>query len=48
MGAVASAAVVLVAVVGMRGRGARRPDPLTVAGEATAGAGEWSPVSGIR
>jgi MFS family permease len=48
VGAVASAAVVLVAVVGMRAGTARRADPLRDVEEATARAGEWSPVSGIR
>ena len=48
VGAVASAAVVLVAAVGMRAGAARRPDPLRDVEEATARAGEWSPVSGIR
>jgi MFS family permease len=49
IGVSASAAVVVVAVVGMRGdRRARRPDPLSDVEEATARAGEWSPVSGIR
>jgi MFS family permease len=50
IGVLASAAVVAVAVVGMRGneRGRRRPDPLVDVEEATARAGEWSPVSGIR
>jgi hypothetical protein len=48
VGAVASAAVVLVAAVGMRGGAARRADPLRDVEEATSRAGEWSPVSGIR
>jgi predicted MFS family arabinose efflux permease len=49
IGVLSSAAVVVVAVVGMRGdRRARRPDPLSDVEEATARAGEWSPVSGIR
>jgi MFS family permease len=49
IGVSASAAVVVVAVVGMRGdRRARRPDPLSDVEEATARADEWSPVSGIR
>jgi MFS family permease len=49
IGVLASAAVVGVAVVGMRGdRRGRGPDPLSDVEEATARAGEWSPVSGIR
>jgi predicted MFS family arabinose efflux permease len=48
MGAVTSAAVVLVAAVGVRVAPARRADPLREVEEATARAGEWSPVSGIR
>jgi MFS family permease len=50
IGVLASVAVVVVAVVGLRGdrRGQRRPDPLADVEEATARAGEWSPVSGIR
>jgi predicted MFS family arabinose efflux permease len=52
IGALASAAVVAVAVVGLladrRGGAGRRPDPLADVEQATAGAGEWSPVSGIR
>ena len=52
VGALASAAVVAVAVVGLladrRGGADRRPDPLADVEQATAGAGEWSPVSGIR
>jgi hypothetical protein len=49
IGVLSSAAVLVVAVVGMRGdRRARRPDPLSDVEEATARAGEWSPVSGIR
>src|SRR3954447_9472010 len=52
LGAVASVAVVAVGVIGLlgdrrRGTG-RRPDPLAPVEEATARAGEWSPVSGIR
>jgi hypothetical protein len=42
----------VVAVVGLiadrRGGTGRRPDPLTEVEEATARAGEWSPVSGLR
>jgi predicted MFS family arabinose efflux permease len=52
IGAVASAAVVAVAVVGMvvdrRSGAGRRHDPMTDVEEATARAGEWSPVSGLR
>ncbi|SOD94417.1 Major Facilitator Superfamily protein [Blastococcus haudaquaticus] len=51
IGALASLAVMAVAVVGMvadRRGGRRRPDPLAGVEEATARAGEWSPVSGIR
>jgi predicted MFS family arabinose efflux permease len=52
IGAVASAAVVVVAIVGMvadrRSGTGHRPDPLSDVEEATARAGEWSPVSGIR
>ncbi|WP_081788570.1 MFS transporter [Candidatus Blastococcus massiliensis] len=47
-----SAAVLAVALIGLRGdrRAARlrRPDPPVEVEEATAGAGEWSPVSGVR
>jgi len=51
IGVVASVAVVAVAVVGLvsdRGGRGRRPDPLAGVEEATARAGEWSPVSGLR
>ncbi|WP_231839507.1 MFS transporter [Blastococcus saxobsidens] len=52
IGAGASAVVVVVALLGMRGdrRGGRgrQRDPLADVERATAGAGEWSPVSGIR
>lgn len=52
IGALATLAVMVVAVVGMvadrRGGRVRRTDPLTGVEEATARAGEWSPVSGIR
>ncbi|SNR65036.1 Major Facilitator Superfamily protein [Blastococcus mobilis] len=52
IGAVATLAVVVLAVVGLfadrRGGTSRRPDPLTDVEGATARAGEWSPVSGIR
>ena len=52
IGALATLAVMGVAGVGMvadrRSGGVRRPDPLTGVEEATARAGEWSPVSGIR
>lgn len=42
-------AVALLAMLGDRRRAARRgPDPLADVEQATAGAGEWSPVSGIR
>lgn len=47
-----SAAVLAVALLGhwgdRRAARTRRPDPLVEVEEATAGAGEWSPVSGIR
>jgi predicted MFS family arabinose efflux permease len=52
IGALATLAVMGVAVVGMaadrRDGGGRRSDRLTEVEEATARAGEWSPVSGIR
>jgi predicted MFS family arabinose efflux permease len=51
IGALATLVVAVVAVVGMiadRRGGRRRPDPLSGVEEATARAGEWSPVSGIR
>ena len=52
IGAAASAAVVLVAIAGIvadrRAGTGRRPDPLVGVEEATARAGEWSPVSGLR
>jgi predicted MFS family arabinose efflux permease len=52
VGAAASAAVATVAVVGMvadrRSGTGHRPDPMTDVEEATARAGEWSPVSGLR
>ncbi|TFV91944.1 MFS transporter [Blastococcus sp. CT_GayMR20] len=52
IGAVASAAVVLVAFAGIvadrRAGTGRRPDRLAAVEEATARAGEWSPVSGLR
>jgi hypothetical protein len=52
IGALATLAVMLVAVVGLiadrRGGRPRRPDRLADVEEATAGAGEWSPVSGLR
>jgi predicted MFS family arabinose efflux permease len=48
MGAVASAAVVLVAAAGLHGRRPDRAGPPTVVEQATANAGEWSPVSGVR
>jgi predicted MFS family arabinose efflux permease len=52
IGAIASGAVLVVGVVGLladrrHGTG-HRPDPLAPVEEATARAGEWSPVSGIR
>jgi predicted MFS family arabinose efflux permease len=52
LGALASVAVLVVGVVGLmadrrHGTG-HRPDPLRPVEEATARAGEWSPVSGIR
>ncbi|TFV53390.1 MFS transporter [Blastococcus sp. TF02A_35] len=48
VGVVTSAVVVVVALVGLRSGPPRRPDPLSGVEEATAGAGEWSPVSGMR
>ena len=51
IGAAAFTAVVVVAVLGIRAdpQGGRpRRDPLAEVEQATAGAGEWSPVSGIR
>jgi hypothetical protein len=52
IGTLASLAVGVTAVVGLvadrHGRGGHRRDALTAVEEATAGAGEWSPVSGIR
>ena len=52
IGAIATLAVMVVAVAGLiadrRGGRGRRPDPLTEVEEATARAGEWSPVSGLR
>jgi hypothetical protein len=52
IGALATFAVMGVAVVGMVADrcdgGGRRSDRLTDVEEATARAGEWSPVSGIR
>jgi predicted MFS family arabinose efflux permease len=52
IGTLASLAVAVTAVVGLvadrHGRGGHRRDALTAVEEATAGAGEWSPVSGIR
>jgi predicted MFS family arabinose efflux permease len=52
IGALATAAVAVVAVVGLladrRGGTGRRADPLTDVEESTARAGEWSPVSGLR
>jgi predicted MFS family arabinose efflux permease len=52
IGAGATLAVMVVSVVGLladrRGGTGRRADPLTDVEEATARAGEWSPVSGIR
>ncbi|MGY1801871.1 MFS transporter [Blastococcus sp. SYSU D00922] len=52
VGALATLAVVVVAIAGMvadrRSGRARRSDPLAEVEEATARAGEWSPVSGIR
>jgi predicted MFS family arabinose efflux permease len=52
IGALGTLCVMVVAVIGLiadrrAGRG-HRPDPLTGVEEATAAAGEWSPVSGIR
>ncbi|MFD2090014.1 MFS transporter [Blastococcus deserti] len=52
IGALATLAVVVAAAVGLvadrRWGTGRRPDPLAAMEEATARAGEWSPVSGIR
>ena len=52
IGAIASLAVMVVGVVGLladrRSGTGHRPDPLAEVEEATARAGEWSPVSGIR
>jgi hypothetical protein len=52
IGVLATPAVMVVAVVGLLadrpGGTGRRAGPLTDVEEATAGAGEWSPVSGIR
>jgi hypothetical protein len=52
IGAVATLAVVVVASVGLladrRGGTRHRPDSLADVEEASACAGEWSPVSGIR
>ena len=52
IGAAATAAVAVVAVVGLiadrRAGTGHRPDSLARVEEATARAGEWSPVSGIR
>lgn len=51
IGALATLTVMVVAVVGIvadRRGGGRRPDPLSGVEEATARAGEWSPVSGVR
>ncbi|TKJ16557.1 MFS transporter [Blastococcus sp. CCUG 61487] len=52
VGMAVSAAVLVVALLGLRGdrRAARRsrPDPLAEVEQATAAAGEWSPVSAIR
>jgi MFS family permease len=48
VGVVSSVAVGAAALVGMRGRHERRPDEWAAVEQATAGAGEWSPVSGLR
>jgi hypothetical protein len=52
IGAAACAAVVAVSIAGLvadrRSGAGRRPDRLVPVEEATARAGEWSPVSGIR
>ncbi|RBY91468.1 MFS transporter [Blastococcus sp. TBT05-19] len=48
VGAVASAVVVAVAVLGLRSGPGRRQGPPADVEETTAGAGEWSPVSGLR
>jgi predicted MFS family arabinose efflux permease len=48
VGIASSAAVALAAVVGLRTGGDRRPDDLAEVEEATAAAGEWSPVSGLH
>jgi predicted MFS family arabinose efflux permease len=51
IGAAATLVIAVVSVLGLvadRRGGGHRPDPLTAVEEATARAGEWSPVSGIR
>jgi predicted MFS family arabinose efflux permease len=48
VGLVSSAAVAAVALVGRRAAPSRRPDGLAEVEEATARAGEWSPVSGLH
>jgi hypothetical protein len=52
VGVGSAAAVVAAGLLGVlgerRGRGTRGPDPLAGVERATACAGEWSPVSGIR
>jgi predicted MFS family arabinose efflux permease len=52
IGVVASLAILAAALLGLwadrRADRTRRPDPLAEVEEATAGAGEWTPVSGLR
>jgi predicted MFS family arabinose efflux permease len=48
VGVASSLAVGVAALGGLRTGGGRRPDELAAVEEATAGAGEWSPVSGLR
>jgi predicted MFS family arabinose efflux permease len=48
VGVASSLAVGVAALGGLRTAGGRRPDELAAVEEATAGAGEWSPVSGLR
>jgi predicted MFS family arabinose efflux permease len=48
VGAASSVAVGAAAGAGILGHRERRPDDLAAVEEATAGAGEWSPVSGLR
>jgi predicted MFS family arabinose efflux permease len=48
IGVVAASAVAAAAAAGLRTRHERRPDDLAEVEAATAGAGEWSPVSGLH